>query len=37
MIFVIGDMLAVGVEDIVVPLGSGVTMLICALLCLRQF
>ncbi len=32
----IGDMLAARVEA-TTPLGSSVTMLVCALLCLRQF
>jgi hypothetical protein len=36
MISVIGDMLIVGVEVTIALLGSGVTMLVCALLCLKQ-
>ncbi len=37
MIFLIGDMLAIGVEATITPLGFGVTMSVCALLCLGNF
>jgi hypothetical protein len=37
VIFVIDDMLAIGVEATIISLGFGVTMLVCALLCLSNF
>jgi hypothetical protein len=37
MIFMIGDMLVVGVKATIVLLGFGVIMLVCALLCFKQF